>query len=178
VGEFPHIFFGQSLMRADSLLEAVRRHVAGLGFELVEFQMSGPPQRPSVQVRIDRPDSRPGHGVTAEDCAVVSRALQPMLDEPGGLGENYLLQVSSPGIERPVRFPEHWRRYIGRTVKLTARGVRGHPRAVIAALPDEAQVDLDIPEAGRVRVQLRDIKEALLVEENAPALPGRRGRQG
>ena len=178
MGEFPHIFFGQSLMRADSLLEAVRRHVAGQGFELVEFQMSGPPQRPSVQVRIDRPDSRPGHGVTAEDCAVVSRALQQLLAEPGGLGENYLLQVSSPGIERPVRFPEHWRRYIGRTVVLTARGVKGHPRAVIAAVPDDSQVELDLPEAGRVRVLLQNIKEALLLEEIAPAHPGRQGRQG
>ncbi len=165
-------------MRADSLLEAVRRHVADLGFELVEFQVSGPPQRPSVQVRIDRPDSRPGHGVTAEDCAVASRALQRMLEEPGGLGEDYQLTVSSPGIERPVRFPEHWRRYIGRTVKVTARGVRGHPHAVIAALPDETSVELEIPDAGRVVVRLENIKEALLIEEDAPAPPGRKGRLG
>ena len=95
-------------MGTDSLLEAVRHHVADLGFELIEFQRSGPPQRPSIKVRIDRPDSGPGHGVTAGDCARVSRVLEKFFEGDGGIGRCYLLQVSSPGLERPVRFTEHW----------------------------------------------------------------------
>ena len=159
-------------MDADSLLESVRRHVAELGFELIEFRMSGPPQRPAIQVRIDRSDSRPGHGVTAEDCARVSRVLERVFESPGAIGDRYQLQVSSPGLERPVRFPEHWRRYAGRTVRVTARSLAGHPRAVILELPDEAHVRLRLPDGQETTVALADVKEALLQQE--PAAEGRR----
>jgi len=158
-------------MGADLLLEAVRRIVADLGFELVEFRTSGPPQRPAIQVRIDRPDSRPGHGVTAEDCARASRALERMFEAPGGVGERYALQVSSPGIERPVRFPEHWRRYAGRTVRLTARPLKGHPRGVILELPDEAHVRVRLADGSETVLPLADIKEAWLQED--PVAEGR-----
>lgn len=151
-------------MGAESLLEAVRRIVAGLGFELVEFRMSGPPQRPAIQVRIDRPDSRPGHGVTTEDCARTSRELERLLEAPGGVGIRYMLQVSSPGLERPVRFPEHWRRYAGRVVRVTARALKGHPRAVIVDLPDDQHVRLRLPDGSEPVIAIVDIKEALLQE--------------
>lgn len=114
---------------------------------------------------MDRPDSRPGHGVTAEDCARASRALMAYLATEGGLGDRYELQVSSPGVERPVRFPEHWRRYVGRTVKLTARGVAGHPKAVILAVPDDATVRLRLPDGAEAVVALDQVKEALLMEQ-------------
>ena len=152
-------------MVADPLLPAVRRLVTDLGFELVEFRRVGPPQHPSIQVRMDRPDSRPGHGVTAEECARASRALMAYLATEGGLGDRYELQVSSPGVERPVRFPEHWRRSVGRTVKLTARGVAGHPKAVILAVPDDATVRLRLPDGAEAVVALDRVKEALLMEQ-------------
>jgi len=151
-------------MGAESLLEAVRRIVAGLGFELVEFRTSGPPQRPAIQVRIDRPDSRPGHGVTTEDCARTSRELERMLEAPEGVGNRYTLQVSSPGFERPVRFPEHWRRYAGRVVRVTSRALKGHPRAVIVDLPDDQHVRLRLADGTEPVVAIADIKEALLQE--------------
>ncbi|MDH4348153.1 MAG: hypothetical protein OEW17_05070 [Gemmatimonadota bacterium] len=154
-------------MGADPLLGAVRRLVTDLGFELVEFRASGPPQHPSIQVRIDRPGSTPGHGVTATDCALASRAIEGWLETEGGVGPRYLLQVSSPGIERPVRFAEHWRRYQGRTVKVTARGLRGHPRAVIVGLPDDEHVRLRLPDGSETELELEVIKEALLQEETA-----------
>lgn len=160
-------------MGADSLLEAVRHHVADLGFELIEFQRSGPPQRPSIKVRIDRPDSRPGHGVTADDCARVSRVLEKLFEGEGGIGRRYLLQVSSPGLERPVRFPEHWRQYLGRTVRVTSRSLTGHPPAVIVEVPDEEHVRLRLPGGTEVVLALVDVKEATLLEE-APATGGRR----
>jgi ribosome maturation factor RimP len=151
-------------MGADSLLEGVRRHVADLGFELIEFRKAGPPPRPSIKVRIDRPDSRPGHGVTADDCARVSRVLERWFESDGGVGGHYLLQVSSPGIERPVRFPEHWRRYVGRTVRITARLLAGHPRAMILGVPDEEHVRLRLPDGQETVLALDDVKEALLQE--------------
>jgi ribosome maturation factor RimP len=160
-------------MVADPLLPAVRRIVADLGFELVEFRRVGPPERTSIQVRIDRPDSRPGHGVTADDCARVSRSLESWFEGEGGIGSRYTLQVSSPGIERPVRFPEHWQRYVGRTVRLTARGVAGHPPAVILAVLSDRAVRLALPDGREATVAFDDIKEALLLEQE-PADPRRK----
>ena len=52
-----------------------------------------------------------------------------------GIGPHYVLQTSSPGFERPVRFPEHWRRFLGREVRVRARVLRGHPRLTIVAVP-------------------------------------------
>ena len=161
-------------MGRDLLLEAVRGHVADLGFELIEFRKSGPPQRPSIQVRIDRPDSRPGAGVTAADCARVSRTLERWFESEGGIGRRYVLQVSSPGFERPVRFPEHWRRYVGRTVRLTARTLPGHPRAVILGVPDDSRVRLRLPDGAEALVGLEDVQEALLQEVDEAAGDDRR----
>lgn len=154
-------------MAADQFLAAIRRLVTDLGFELIEFRLSGPPQHRSIQVRIDRPGSSPGHGVTAEDCARTSRVLEQWLESDGQIGPRYQLQVSSPGIDRPVRFPEHWRRYLGRAVRVTAPGLKGHPQATIAAVPDDDHVVLRLDGGVEVTVELALIKEALLQADTA-----------
>jgi ribosome maturation factor RimP len=161
-------------MGSDAILEGVRRHVADLGFELIEFRKAGPPRTPTIQVRIDRPGSTPGHGVTADDCARVSRTLERWFEGPGGVGSRYLLQVSSPGFTRPVRFPEHWRRYVGRTVRLTARALAGHPRAVILEVPDEGHVRLRLPDGAEQVVALEDVKLAELQDADDPGASSRR----
>jgi ribosome maturation factor RimP len=153
-------------------LGGVHRLVTDLGFELIDLRVSGPPQHRAIQVRIDRPGSLPGHGITAEDCARTSRVLEKWLESEGHVGSRYQLQVSSPGIERPVRFPGHWRQYAGRTVRVTARGLKGHPRAVILDVPDEEHITLRLPDGAEVTLELVQIKEALLQEE--PAAGGRR----
>jgi ribosome maturation factor RimP len=175
-GSSPTFFFGIMAISSDPLLEAVRRHVAELGFELIEFRRSGPPARPAIKLRIDRPGSTPGHGVTAGDCQTVSRALERGLIAAGPAGMQPELEVSSPGIERPVRFPEHWQRYVGRKVKVTARGVAGSPVAEIVQVHADAEVELRLPDGQLSRVALSDIKEALLSDESLPAIP-RRGRK-
>ena len=101
-------------MSVDALLAPIRDHIAGLGFELVDLRRVGTLERPILQVRVDRPDSRPGQGITADDCARISRSLERFLESSAMVGPRYVLEVSSPGIERPLRWPEHWRRFIGR----------------------------------------------------------------
>lgn len=145
----------------DDLLELIRQHVEALGFELVDFHQRGSRQRPLLQVRIDRPGSSPGHGVTARDCTEVSRSLERTLEALGGIGERYVLQVSSPGLERPVRFPEHWKRFVGRSVKV--RGpFPGHPVAEIVSAADK-EVTLRLPGEEVRTVALNLIEEATLV---------------
>jgi ribosome maturation factor RimP len=149
-------------MSIDELIHPVRQQLAGLGFELVDLRRGGSTQGPLLQVRIDRPDSSPGHGVTAEDCVRVSRALERFLETRGAVGPRYVLQVSSPGLERPVVYPEHWRRFIGHEVRIKGRHSSRSP-ATILALPDDDNVTLRFKDGVEETVPLRDIKDASLV---------------
>jgi ribosome maturation factor RimP len=95
-----------------------------------------------LQVRVDRPDAVPGRGITVEECAVVNRSLQPWLDQTQALGPRYVLEVSSPGIERPVRWLEHWERFTGQDVNVRLPGqgrVRG---TIVRVLRETGQVVL------------------------------------
>ena len=152
-------------MPLDALLERIRSQVAELGFELADLRRAGTPQRPILQVRIDRPDSRPGHGVTAEDCVTVSRSLERDLEGAGLVGPRYVLEVSSPGLERPLRWPEHWRRFIGHRARIRANGVEGRPTVEIVALPDDGHVQVRLPDGSEPTLALADVREATLVVE-------------
>lgn len=148
----------------DPFTTKLRDHVASLGFELVDARLAGSMLRRSIRLRIDRPGGEPGAGVTSEDCTRVTRSVLRWLaeEEPGLVVD--ALEVSSPGLERPVRWPEHWRRFIGHRVRIRARGVAGRPVGVIQAVPDEEHVVLMMEgqEEPR-RLALADITEATLV---------------
>lgn len=150
-------------MPHDAPLLQVRHLLDELGFELVDLQRRGSARHPVLQVRIDRPESAPGAGVTTEDCVRVTRALLERWPSfaPGVPVPE--CEVSSPGIERPVRFPEHWRRYVGRRVRLRTKALPGRPVATIAAVPDDAHVTLALDGGAEQTVRLDEIHEATLV---------------
>jgi ribosome maturation factor RimP len=154
-------------MSADALLAPIRDHIAGLGFELVDLRRTGTLQRPILQVRVDRPDSRPGQGVTADDCAAISRSLEHFLETRAMVGPRYVLEVSSPGLERPLRWPEHWRRFVGRDVRVRAASLPGRNRVRIVAVPDEEHVIVRRDDGTDVTLAFDMIREANLVAEVA-----------
>lgn len=110
---------------ADSTLEhELERRVEELGFEFVELETAGNRARPILQLRIDRPDSEPGRGVTLDECSSVSRALEGYLDDLPELSDTYVLEVSSPGLERPLTRARHFQRFVGREIRFKAQGKR------------------------------------------------------
>lgn len=133
-----------------------------MGFELVDFRQRGSVQRPLLQVRIDRPGSSPGQGVTASDCTQVSRSLERFLESGESVAPRYVLEVSSPGLERPVRFPEHWRRFTGSEVRVKGP-FPGHPTVRIVAVPDDETLVLEFPGGEERAVPRSEIKDATLV---------------
>ena len=173
-GSLPHIFFPSPPMSADALLVPIRDHVAGLGFELVDLRRSGTLQRPILQVRVDRPDSRPGQGVTADDCAAISRSLERFLESRAMVGPRYVLEVSSPGLERPLRWPEHWRRFVGRQARVRADALPGRQRVEILAVSGDDRVVLRREDGSEVTLALDEIREASLVADLE--VFGKRGR--
>jgi ribosome maturation factor RimP len=154
---------------------ALRRAVEELGYELVDVSIVGKPPRQIVRMRIDRiGGSAPGAGVTTEDCQRVSRALERQLEDAGVVSGSWTMEVSSPGIERPVRFPEHWRRFIGSRVRLKLTGGRGRSEGRIVAVPDDETVVLEI-DGSEVAVPLETIREATLVIDWSALLGGNAG---
>lgn len=149
----------------DPLTLRLRDQVARLGYELVDVRVAGPPGRRSVRLRIDRPGSHPGAGVTSDDCTVVTRALLGWFAEAVPEFAVDSFEVSSPGIERPVRWPEHWRRYVGLRVKVRAAGLPGRLVGVILEVPDDAQVVVEFEGIGPRTLALADIAEATLVAD-------------
>jgi ribosome maturation factor RimP len=105
-------------MEQSDLERVLETQVESLGYELVELEQLGSKTRPLLRIRIDRPGSEPGKGVTIDDCARVSRALEQYLDNRGDDGDRYTLEVSSPGIERPLVKRRDFERFAGREIAL------------------------------------------------------------
>lgn len=154
------------------IAEELERRVSALGFELVDVRWGGSGRRPLLQLRIDRPDAAPGQGVTVEDCASVSRALEPWLDEHESLSDRYTLEVSSPGVDRPLVRPRDFERFSGKQVVVQGREpLVGEQRRlegellgwVEASSGGGGNVRLRLPEGDEVAVPMDRIRKANLV---------------
>jgi ribosome maturation factor RimP len=148
--------------------DALERQIAGrlaeLGFTLVDLRAGGTARRPHLTVRIDRADAAASRGVSVDDCAVASRALEERLDAAGFGGGRYILEVSSPGMDRPLRTAAEWRRFLGRPVDVLVPALGGRFRVTAVDVHDapEPAVALQFPRGERRVLRLAEIKEARL----------------
>jgi ribosome maturation factor RimP len=119
----PNTDMPKSLVDAQKLEALVAPACTALGLELVDVRHQVESEGPVLRVLIERPgaESAPKGtgGVTLDECTAVSRAVSALLDEnedliPGA----FRLEVSSPGVERPLVKPRDFERYAGREVKL------------------------------------------------------------
>ena len=110
---------------AQRLAEAIRPDVEAAGFHVEELTVTAAGRRSVVRVLVDHADPAAG-GITLDDVADASRVLSDALDRvdeqaPGLLGGTYVLEVSSPGVDRPLTEPRHWARNTRRLVTATLR---------------------------------------------------------
>jgi ribosome maturation factor RimP len=147
--------------------EAERR-LLDLGIDLVSMDWAGSRSRPVVRLRIERsPMGDPP--VTVDDCARVSRALESWLDEHEEIPERYVLEVSSPGVERPLSRLKDWERFTGESVAVVGHGVLAERSSRLEAkllgldLEPEPTVRLRLGDGADVDVLLEDIKGAHLL---------------
>lgn len=134
--------------------------VEAMGYEIVRVQLSGG-QRAVLQVMAERTDGGP---MTVEDCADISHAVSALLDVADPISGPYTLEVSSPGIDRPLTRPRDYERYAGFEAKLETRTpVDGRKRykGRLRGLEDGA-VLIDT-EQGSARLPLEQIQRAKLV---------------
>lgn len=153
-------------MADDALEREIEARVGELGFELIELERAGSKTRPILRLRIDREGSAPGQGVSLDDCARVSRGVESYLDERDDLSENYVLEVSSPGVERPLVKRHDFERFAGQEVAIKT----AHPvgelgkrvEGVLRGISAEDRVQIEVGER-TVEISRADIKNAHLV---------------
>lgn len=144
--------------------------VSALGFEFVDAELVGGSHRPTLRVYIDNPQ-----GVDVDDCAAVSRQLSALLDVEDPLPGGYALEVSSPGLDRPLVTPAHFRRFVGETIKVKLAQPLAGRRKITGCLAQAGDDHAVVEAAGvggaieRLTLAYADIERARLV----PRLPGR-----
>lgn len=131
-----------------------------MGYGLVRVQIQGR-QRVTLQVMAERKDLKP---MTVEDCADISRAVSAVLDVEDPIAGPYTLEVSSPGIDRPLVRPEDFERFAGLEVRVdTAVPVDGRKRFRGRLLGfDAGNVRMSV-DGGEVSLPFADIQRGKLV---------------
>jgi ribosome maturation factor RimP len=143
------------------LIELAEPLLGQLGYELVELEFS--PGRSHAQLRlfIDRAE-----GIAVEDCERVSREFSALLDVKDPIPTAYTLEVSSPGMDRVLRTPAHYARFIGERayVELLAPrdGRRRYTGELVSA--NEEQIEMQV-DGVAVRIAYGDIDRARLVPQ-------------
>ena len=105
--------------------------VSAAGYELVDLSVSSAGRRSLLRVTVDA-----DAGIDLDGVAVVSRAISEAMDsQAGAFAGPYVLEVSSPGVDRPLTEPRHWRRAVGRLVSVPIAGAEPVTGRVLAADP-------------------------------------------
>lgn len=148
------------IKQLSALIEPV---VAARGYELVDVEWTRQGPGWVVRVYIDLP----GAGVTLEDCARVSRELSPTLDVSDLIHIPYTLEVSSPGLDRPLKKEADFRRFVGKKAKIRTRHAVGESRRNFSGVllgVEAGKVRIDVGDA-TYDVPLGDVERAHLVVE-------------
>ncbi len=142
----------------ESLIEPV---TAGLGYELVGVEYIPQGRHSLVRVYIDRPD-----GISVDDCEKISRQVSALLDVEDPIRGQYVLEVSSPGLDRPLFSAQHFVRFAGHKSKIRLRSPLEGRRNFVGVLRgvDEGMVVMEMEER-EYRLPLDMIEKANLVPE-------------
>lgn len=146
--------------------------IEGLGYELVRLRFIGG-KKPVLQIMADRP----GGGINVDDCARISQTVSAVLDVEDPVESEYALEVSSPGIDRPLTRLKDFEHWVGHEIKLeTAEMIDGRKRfkGILQGV-EAGEVLVEIPE-GTIGLRFEWLVDAKLVltdELIALALKGR-----
>jgi ribosome maturation factor RimP len=128
---------------AETARQVIQPPIEAAGYELVDVQWKHEPGGWVLRVFVDAPS-----GISHADCERVSREVSTVLDVNDPIPHMYHLEVSSPGLDRPLRTPEHFRRFIGEKARVRLRrgveGRRNYTGTIVAVDPERARVTLEV----------------------------------
>jgi len=137
---------------AERIVGLLEPAVAAMGMDLEDVKITAAGRRRLLRIVVDADG-----GVSLDDMALVSRELSATLDRAAAMGEaSYTLEVSSPGVDRPLTEPKHWRRAVGRVVSAPLQSQPGTSATAPAATvtgrvagADSSGVRIDVDGASR-----------------------------
>ncbi len=149
------------MSRVNTIEDILEPAIKAMGFELVACELSQHRHGGVLRVFVDGQN-----GITLDDCAAISRQISVVLDVEDPIAGRYNLEVSSPGLDRPLTRLEHYMRYIGRRAKLRFRIPRDGQRnfaGIIVAVKDSV-ILLEL-EKSKLEVPFSDIEKANLIAD-------------
>jgi ribosome maturation factor RimP len=121
------------------IADVIEPVVTAAGMDLESVRVTAAGRRRLLRVVVDS-----DHGVSLDDAAAISRQLSAALDTVAAMGDfPYTLEVSSPGVDRPLTDPRHWRRAVGRLVQVTVTDSGAISGRIVSAEPDAVTIDID-----------------------------------
>jgi ribosome maturation factor RimP len=158
VGYMPTLFIdGGFLSELEQIQQIAERVVTSEGLELIDLEFKPGRHRGLLRVFIDKDG-----GVTLNDCENVSRQIGAILDVEDVIKSAYVLEVSSPGLDRPLRTDRDYHRSIGHLVKLNVVDADGNSSQITAKLIDLNNETIVVEELGKNRNIPRDfVKRAV-----------------
>ena len=145
--------------------DAIAPSLAGMGYELVRVAVLGR-ERPTVQIMADRADGAP---ISVADCEAISQGIGAVLDVADLIAGNWTLEVSSPGIDRPLTRVKDWNRFAGHLARaemsIPLDGRRRISGVVLGA--DETHARMRLDDGTELALPHEDIRRAKLVLTDA-----------
>lgn len=144
------------------LIELIEPEVKAEGLELVRVMMIGGTEDPTLQIMAERPETGQ---LTLQDCESLSRRISDRLDDADPIEEHYRLEVSSPGIDRPLTRPKDYNLWKGHEARINLRektdGRKQYSGPLIGSDGEAALID--VPNAGPTRIPFENIHSAKLL---------------
>ena len=150
----------------ERLVEELTEPLLGMGLDLEAVDLTPAGRRRVLRVAVDKDG-----GVTMDDVAEATKELSRLLDASDVMGEQpYTLEVTSPGTDRPLTLPRHWRRNLGRLVKVTTH--EGETVTGRAVAQDEETATLEVGGTKQAITLAEVAKAHVQIEFNRPSGAG------
>ena len=145
-----------------ALTKLIEPEAKAEGLGLVRVKMIGGTSDPTLQVMAERPDTRQ---LTLEDCARLSRRLSDLLDEADPIEEAYRLEVSSPGIDRPLTRLSDFADWKGHEARISLKAPQDGRKQLTGDLQgvDRGEIVVAVKNHGEMRVAFDDVHSAKLL---------------
>ena len=160
-------------MREDNLTQIetlVLPILDDLGYELVDLQLQQDGKQLALRIFVDKPA-----GITLDDCVEVSREVSAILEVEDPIRSAYRLEVSSPGLDRPLKKAADFERFVGKKARLKSKNLidpdqRGTTRKTFVGTllgfeDDSVRLELTDKQGGVIAIPLADLDKANLEEE-------------
>ncbi len=143
--------------------------LSSMGYELVRVQMMSGGRYTTLQVMAERADGKP---MTVDDCVKISHAASEKLDSDETMADRYTLEVSSPGIDRPLVRLKDFERFTGHVARIELEapkdGQKRFQGSIVRITGHEPDAEIELrTESGAVRVPMNSIARAKLVLTDA-----------